>query len=664
MQTFLPFIIYSIIVTGIGLLSLFLNNKSPFQKSIVPTIIFLLSLSAVIYLIAVFNTISANAILELFNWQMPFGKFQFGLDSLSGLFLIPLLILTAATSIYGWKYFGNHGQERTHWLFYTLLVAGMILVLLSRNGLTFIFAWEIMSVASFFLVISDKTNKETIRAGLIYFVTAHFGAALLFIVFFILSSTSGSFDFASWNNLQLSPAKANLVFIFALIAFGSKAGFMPFHIWLPLAHPAAPSHVSALMSGIMIKMGIYGIFRILTFITPYQSWWGILLIGIGSVSGILGVLFAIGQHDIKKLLAYHSVENIGIIMTGMGMGLTGVVYNLPGIAFFGFAGALLHVINHAMFKGLLFLGAGAIIRQTGTGEIDKLGGLIKKMPVTSVLFIIGSVAITGLPFFNGFISEIMIYLASIFGIIGTSNITAAFVSIFTGASLSLIGGLAAACFTKLIGVALLGEQRTILPSPVTEVPKTMILGMIIPAFISIAIGMGSYWIVPVLIKPVSIMTGTLDLKNIELMMDTTKIITILLFSILGIGLLIALLYRAIIRKYKITQNVETWGCGYTAPDVSMEYTASSFAQPVTEYFSIPLNISKNENINADFFPNNKWSFHSAADDWILTKLIEPFIILSNRLFTSFKWFQNGRSGLYVLYIAITILLLITWKFFL
>ena len=663
MNTILFFTIYSGVIAFIGLVSLLLNNKKSIQKAIPPLSIFIISLLSAAYIIFNFNKLKPNAILELLNWEIPFGKLQFGLDSLSGLFLIPLLILTAATSIYGWKYFGQHKQEKGHWLYFTVLVSGMVLVILSRNAIAFIFSWEIMSVSSFFLVITDKTNEKTMRAGLIYFVTAHFGAALLFIVFFILSNSSGSFEFASWHNLQLSPFKSSLIFILALIAFGTKAGFMPFHIWLPLAHPAAPSHVSALMSGIMIKMGIYGLFRILTFISPYQAWWGMLLIIIGSVSGILGVLFAIGQHDIKKLLAYHSVENIGIIMLGLGIGVSGSAYGYPLIAFFGFAGALLHVINHAMFKGLLFLGAGAIIRQTNTGELDKLGGLIKRMPVTSVLFIVGSIAIAGLPFFNGFISELLIYLSSLFGIIDSSNIPMAFLAVSTGASLALIGGLALACFTKVIGTALLGEEREQFPETVSEVPGSMLTGMILLALVCITIGMGSYFIVPILTGPVSIMTGSPNFLNVTLMMNITKTLTIVLFSILVLGLIIALILKSIIKKNKPVKIVNTWDCGYSAPKASMQYTASSFAQPITDYFSIPLNISKKENIDSAFFPNNKWHFHSQANDWILTKILEPFILLIGRFFSSFKWLQNGRSGFYVLYIAIAILFLIVWKFF-
>lgn len=662
--TIVPFIVFSLVLTLIGIISIFSNNKKTIQRAFAPVTLFLLSLSALAYLIVIFNQITPGNTIELLNWQLPFGKLKFGLDSLSGLFLIPLLILTAATSIYGWKYFGSHKQEKTHWFFFTVLVTGMVLVLLSRNAIAFIFSWEIMSVSSFFLVITDKTNEKTMRAGLIYFITAHFGAALLFVMFFILSGSGGSFDFTSWNNLQLSPAKASLVFILALIAFGTKAGFMPFHIWLPMAHPAAPSHVSALMSGIMIKMGIYGIFRILTFIGPYQVWWGILLIIIGSVSGILGVLFAIGQHDIKKLLAYHSVENIGIIMLGFGVGVTGSAYGYGLIAFLGFAGALLHVINHAMFKGLLFLGAGSIIRQTGSGEIDQFGGLIKRMPITGILFIAGSIAIAGLPFFNGFISELMIYLSSIFGIVNTSNIVLAFLSVFTGASLALIGGLAVACFTKVIGISFLGNERTTFTPSVSEVPGAMLLGMILLAIVCAGIGMGSYFIVPILINPVKIMTGNINPENIDVMMNTTRIVTITLFSVLGLGVIISFFRKIITKKHRIADKVETWGCGYSSPKASMQYTASSFAEPITDYFSIPLDISKKENIDTSFFPKNKWKFHSTANDWMLTKIFEPFILLMGKIFTSLKWLQNGKSGFYVLYIAIAILSLIVWKFFL
>ena len=286
------------------------------------------------------------------------------------------------------------------------------------------------------------------------------------------------------------------------------------------------------------------------------------------------------------------------------------------------------------------------------------------MPITGILFIAGSIAIAGLPFFNGFISELMIYLSSIFGIVNTSNIVLAFLSVFTGASLALIGGLAVACFTKVIGISFLGNERTTFTPSVSEVPGAMLLGMILLAIVCAGIGMGSYFIVPILINPVKIMTGNINPENIDVMMNTTRIVTITLFSVLGLGVIISFFRKIITKKHRIADKVETWGCGYSSPKASMQYTASSFAEPITDYFSIPLDISKKENIDTSFFPKNKWKFHSTANDWMLTKIFEPFILLMGKIFTSLKWLQNGKSGFYVLYIAIAILSLIVWKFFL
>jgi len=658
---FVPFIIYILIVFSAGIISLFINNKNSIQKSIAPLTICGSSIVILAYLLSIFKNIIATDV-TVFNWQMPYATMKMGIDPLTAFMLIPLFILISVTSLYGWKYLDGHKLDRTHWLFYSLLAIGMVLVLLSRDAILFIFSWEIMSVSSFFLVISDKTNSETLRGGLIYFVTAHIGAALMFAAFFILASASGSFEFSSWSNLHLPVMKANLIFVLALLGFGTKAGFIPLHVWLPLAHPAAPSHVSALMSGIMIKMGIYAILRILTFITPYQTWWGITIIIIGVISGVWGVLFAIGQHDIKKLLAYHSVENIGIIMLGMGIGIIGVSHGNSIIAFFGFAGALLHILNHAMFKGLLFMGAGAIIRQTGTGEIDKLGGLIRKMPLTAILFIIGSIAISGLPFFNGFISELMIYLSSIFGVIELTSTVGVFMALLVGMSLAIIGGLAIACFTKVIGTVFLGEPRTKFINDVKEVPLPMIIGMAILALICIFIGLGSYFILPsLIITPIAVLTNGADIDtSIVLMKTITKNITYILLLGTIVFAAIFIIYAFLSKRSR--KNVKTWGCGYSLPNNNMQYTSSSFAEPIITYFSFSLNSKKKLQNDHEIFPQNKWYFKSFVNDWILTKIYEPLIKTIEKFLKLFRWFQNGKSGNYVLYIAITLILIIIWKF--
>ncbi len=334
---------YALTLVVIGLINLLVSGTTTAKRGIAGIATFLASVFFLIYTVAAITQGPVESMSRLFTWRLPFAGLATGVDTLSSFFLVPLLVLSAVGALYGSRYFDGHDESPYHWLLYALLVSGMVLVLCARNAVFFLLAWEVMSLSSFFLVITDHKKEQSLYAGWLYFVTAHIGTVFLLLLFFMLASSSGSFDFESWENSAISPVRANLIFITALIAFGMKAGFIPFHVWLPHAHPAAPSHVSALMSGIMIKMGIYGILRILPYITPYHAWWGITLLFLGALSGILGVLYAIGQHDIKRLLAYHSVENIGIILLGMGIGFIGNVYVLENIDLVVFTGALLHV---------------------------------------------------------------------------------------------------------------------------------------------------------------------------------------------------------------------------------------------------------------------------------------------------------------------------------
>jgi hydrogenase-4 component B len=660
----IPYVTYAIIVVLAGVSGLCFRGKSLAQKYLPPVAISLSSLAMLVYLLWTFRWIEPDAVIKLFNWQLPFASMVAGIDPLSGFFLIPLLVLAVTCALYGPQYFGAHPADRSHWFFFGLLISGMVMVLLARNAILFMLAWEIMSLSSFFLVITDKKSPETLRAGWIYFITAHIGTAFLLVLFFLLSASSGSFDFAAWKGMQFGGSATDVIFILTLVAFGLKAGFIPFHVWLPLAHPSAPTHVSALMSGIMIKMGIYGLLRILTFIAPFHAWWGTLLIALGGFSGILGVLFAIGQHDIKRLLAYHSVENIGIILLGIGIGITGVVYGSNTVALFGFAGGLLHILNHALFKGLLFLGAGAVIRQTGSGEIDKLGGLIKDMPRTAVLFLIGSIAICGLPFFNGFISELMIYVAGVTGAVHGSNPALSMACLTGIGALALIGGLAAACFTKVFGVVFLGQPRTEIARVSGDVPVSMVGAMAVLAILCIAIGMGSPFILPFLIQPALVFAGpaagVVEQSLSTLSMTVSIILCFFAFAVA----FVAGLVRIVLRKRQPDARVVTWDCGYSRPEPSMQYTASSFAAPIVNHFKTPLAAHMSVSSDGKLFPGNAWSFHSAVDDWFLTRLYTPALELFDRLFASLRWFQSGKAGQYVIYIAITVLCLILWKFFL
>ena len=456
---------------------------------------------------AVQTLMGAPAFVFYHTWTLPYASFSIELDALSAFFLLPVLILSPLAAFYGQQYLAHwHGHKSlgTAWFFYNVLVASMILVLVARNGMLFLVAWEIMSLSSFFLVVFEDEKPAVRRAGWIYLAATHIGTTFLLVFFMLLGRESGGLDFAGFA--AHSAPLASLLFLLALIGFGTKAGFVPLHVWLPEAHPAAPSHVSALMSGAMIKMGIYGLVRALTFLGPPPAWWGSLLIVIGLSSGILGILLALAQHDLKRMLAYSSVENIGLIALGLGLGILGLHAETPLLVALGFGGALFHVLNHSLFKGLLFLGAGALLHQTGTREIDRLGGLMKYMPWTGVTFLIGAAAIAGMPPLNGFASEFLVYLAA-FHSVTELNSPAVFQSMAIIAGLALIGGLTVACFTRAFGIIFLGAPRTQLTTRVNEVGWTMRLPMLILAGCCALLGLGAYAIVAMLTHILPIIAG-------------------------------------------------------------------------------------------------------------------------------------------------------------
>lgn len=345
-----------------------------------------------------------DALSKLFNpGQYSFSinylntlSLSFKIDGLAAFFLVAIFAVSLLSAIYSFHYMDKPEKAlRTsvNYLFFSLLIASMALVVTAENMIAFMFSWEIMSLSSFFLVIYDYQSPENRKAGYLYFVFSHVGAMFIFAAFGIMYGYTGSFEFTA----ALPETAKILIFILSFIGFGSKAGVFPFHVWLPHAHPAAPSHISAVMSGVMIKTGIYGIVRMYWVLDLHTPLFGEIVLIAGMVSGILGVVYALGQHDLKRLLAYHSVENIGIILIGIGIGMIGVSFNNPVMAVLGFSGGLFHVLNHSIFKSLLFMGAGVVIRKTGTRSIDALGGLLKNMKITGITFLIGSLAISGLP---------------------------------------------------------------------------------------------------------------------------------------------------------------------------------------------------------------------------------------------------------------------------
>ena len=597
--------------------------------------------------------------------SIPALSFSLMIDPLAAFFLLIIFLISALAALYGAGYLQGEGSAAARgrsFFFFNLLVLGMALVAAAANGMLFIIAWEIMSMAAFFLVTFEDARPQTRSAGLIYLIAAHIGVVLLFFMFWLLAGASaGSLDFNQFAGAALAgPKLRSLIFLLGLAGFGAKAGFLPLHVWLPEAHPAAPSHVSALMSGVMIKMGLYGILRTLTWLGTPPLWWGALLVVIGLVSGLLGVLYALAQHDLKRLLAYHSVENIGIMAIGLGLGLLGLHLGEQTLAVFGFAGCLLHILNHSIFKSLLFMGAGAVKQQCHTLEIDRLGGLQKRMPLTAAAFIIGAAAISGLPLLNGFVSEFMIYFGA-FDAVTSMAKGATALPLLSLLGLAAIGALAVACFTKASGVVFLGEARTPAGEGAREVSAVMLLPMLLLAGLCIAAGVAPLLLLP-LLQPVIAATAQLPAAVIadELARMVRPFIAVtgiaagsaLLFALL------ALLRRRILARRGISRAV-TWDCGYSRPTARMQYTASSFVQPLTDQNRWILGSRVEEEPPQDYFPD-KGSLHSHTPDLFLEKLWQPLLAAIAWLFHQLQWMQRGRISLYILYIAVVLLALLFW----
>jgi NADH:ubiquinone oxidoreductase subunit 5 (subunit L)/multisubunit Na+/H+ antiporter MnhA subunit len=433
------------------------------------------------------------------------------------------------------------------------------------------------------------------------------------------------------------------------------------HIWLPEAHPVAPSHVSALMSGVMIKTGIYGLLRTITFLGTPEPWWGWTLIAVGAASGVLGVLFALAQHDLKRLLAYHSVENIGIIALGLGVGLLGWSMGSPVVAALGLAGGLLHVANHAMFKGLLFFGAGAVQHATHTLEIDHLGGLLKRMPWTAAAFLVGSTAICGLPPLNGFVSEFLVYLAS-YRSVANLALPIAAAGLVAIAALALIGGLAVACFTKAFGVIFLGEPRSQYVAGAKEVGAPMRIAMAVLAAGCIVGGLGG----PVLIGAMGPVIAAItrmpeaDLGD-GLAAGTGSLVYITVaaaafFVIVG-GLV---LVRRWLLAGRSVEQAGTWDCGYVAPTARMQYTASSFAQPIVRMFRFLLRPKRQFTPPEGLLPDAS-AFSTRTPDVFRETVWRPMFAGVGGILSRFRGLQQGRLQLYVLYLVLTLIILLVWK---
>ena len=599
------------------------------------------------------------------SWSVPGGEFHVQVDALSAFFLIPIFLLGAVTAVYGADYmlaYRNRKSLGPPWFFFNIFVASMALVVVARQALLFMVAWEVMSLAAFFLVTFEHEKKDVRMAGWVYLVATHLGAAFLLAMFMFLGRLAGSMDFDQMGaGLPLGPAGAGVVLGLALIGFGAKAGLVPLHVWLPEAHPAAPSHVSALMSGVMIKIGIYGILRTLTFLGPPAAWWGPVLMIIGFSGAILGVSMAVVQRDLKRILAYSSIENVGLIVLALGVGLWGLTSGHSLIAVLGLAGGLLHIWKHSLMKGLMFLCAGSVWHGARTRDAEQLGGLMQRMPRTGLLMVLGALALAALPPLNGFVSEWILYMGLLHGGLELSGISGV-VMLVSVALLALIGGLALICFVRLIGIVWLGSPRSESARHARESSLFMLVPMAVlgvfcllsALFPGRLLGLVASPLQQVFGIPVASVAGVIySAESPVALLGVVNAVVLFLVAACGV-----ILWRC---GRLARQTVgSTWGCGYMAPSESMQYTGSSFSEMlVMQVFPGWLRPKRNLVAPAGLFPD-EGGLATHYSDPVNRCLYHPFFKWLPDRCVRLRWVQQGILHFYMFYFVVVLVLAFAW----
>lgn len=640
----------SLIVTFVSILILFftpLKHKANFGA-------FAIAINAIILSFLVIPSLQGEAITFSINAGTFLGNISVNIDGLSAWFILIVNFTTLTGGIYGVGYLKTHEEPSNkitfHWILLLIFQNSMVWVCLLQHAFAFLIAWEIMSISSMLLVIFDHHKPTTVKAGINYFVQMHISVVFLTVGFIWVYFQTGSFDFQSIGIFFNTNPNIWLFLVF-FIGFGIKAGFVPLHTWLPHAHPAAPSHVSGVMSGVIVKMGIYGIFRIITYLNADYLLLGEIVVTISIITGLYGILNASVRRDFKQMLAYCTIENIGIIGIGIGLGLMGIGTQSPLMYYLGFGGALLHVLNHSLFKSLLFYSAGSLYQQTHTRNIDKLGGLIKHMPKTAFLFLIGSLAIGGIPPFNGFLSEFIIYSGLIEGL-KSNNLSEIILLVLTFAGISIIGGISILTFTKTFGTIFLGNERETLHHKPHEVSRTMLY----PQYLIVAIMLSVVFLAPYFLKAVNNISFSLSnrpmLTNFnELASYSQAAWNISIYSTLFmiiITLFFGIRHYAIHKKSQVLRP--TWGCGYTASTAKTQYTGKSFSKPLSKIFNFILIEEKQfKKIEpSEIFPQKR-TYITKSYDFIEHRLLNPFLNRLVYLTNYFMFIQNGRIQSYVLY---------------
>ena len=601
---------------------------------------------------------------------LPLAGLAIRVDGLSAFFLVVVGVAGVAAGVYGFGYSAHYdGRYSLRLLGATLnvLLLSLAIQVTADNALTFLMTWEVMSLAAYVLVLTEHDQEGTVRAATWYLAVTHAGFAALVAAFLLLSAGDLATSFAAMRAAVLPPAVRDAVFVLALLGFGAKAGIVPLHVWLPMAHPVAPSHVSALMSGVVIKMGVYGLLRVsLDLLGGGPAWWGGVVLGAGALSALLGVLYALMEHDLKRLLAYHSVENVGIIFIGIGAGLMFHSYGLPALAVLGIVAGLYHTLNHACFKGLLFLGAGSVLHATHTRNMEELGGLIRRMPRTALCFLVGSAAISALPPLNGFVSEWLVFQA----LLGGSAIPQPEVALampLAVAMLALTSGLAVACFVKAFGITFLALPRSAPAEHAREAPPAMQLGMGILALSCVALGVGAFLIVPALGASVAGLGG-LPAAPLRLSLGMPlgvsgavgEMSPILLAA--GLVLLGGITWIALrlLADHRLRRG-ETWGCGRVGQTPRMEYTATAFAEPLRRVFAAVYRPT--EDLSIDFHPASKYfvqsiEYRSEIHPWFERRLYAPALAFIRAVARRVRRLQAGSLHLYLAYMTLALLVLL------
>jgi hydrogenase-4 component B len=606
---------------------------------------------------------------------IPLLVFAIRLDPLASFFVLTISLAGLAASIFALGYvreFFGKSSIAVMGSLYNGFLLSMTLVVMADNGFLFLIVWELMSLLSYFLVVTEHEKAEVRYAGLFYLVMAHVGTAFIVLSFLIFFQEAGSFSFEMFRHAQhpLPEGMRTLAFLLALVGFGAKAGIVPLHVWLPYAHPAAPSHISALMSGVMIKTAIYALIRVyFDFLGgDFPSWWGFTVLLVGALSALLGVMYALMEHDLKRLLAFHSVENIGIILLGIGAGMIFQTYGLKEFAALGLVAGLYHTINHAMFKALLFMGAGSLLYATHTRNMEEYGGLLRRMPWTGALFLIGAVSISALPPTNGFVSEWLVF-QTLFLSLHIPAVLLKLVLPLAAAMLALTGVLALACFAKAFGISFLGLARSPHARRAQEAPIPMRLAMGLLAALCVMLGLLPMVVVPVLDRIASPFT-TVSIADKVVALDGWALAPVgvefssLSSPAIGLGLaglsLLGLLLVKVFGRLARARYYKTWGCGITLTP-RMQYTATGFAQPIKRVFGTiyqPTVKLETDLLEESRYFARRRRFELHLDPVFQKYLYDPVVTFFSTLADRLRVIQAGSLHLYLTYIFVTLVVLL------